>query len=111
MGLFGLVSYNLSRRLKEFSIRKIFGAKTFNIFRLMSEEYIVVVASSFVIGSALGYYFMAQLHVAVYPDKMPLPQWPVLITLALMIASVLITVASQVYRVVKENPVVTLKSE
>jgi len=111
MGLFGLVSYNLSRRLKEFSIRKIFGATTSTIFKLMSQEYVFVVAIAFVLGSTAGYYLMAQLHAAVYPDPMPLPQWPVILTLTLMIASVLITVVSQLYRVVKENPVITLRNE
>jgi ABC-type antimicrobial peptide transport system permease subunit len=28
LGLFGLVSYNITRRLKEFSVRKVFGAST-----------------------------------------------------------------------------------
>ncbi|HCZ37448.1 MAG TPA: hypothetical protein DHV26_16135 [Cytophagales bacterium] len=111
MGLFGLVSFNLSRRLKEFSIRKIFGAQLTTIFRLMSQEYLLVVLIAFAIGSLIGYYFMAQLHAAVYPDPMPLPSWPVLVTLTLMVASVLGTVASQLYRVVKENPINTLRNE
>jgi len=111
MGLFGLISYNLSRRMKEFSIRKIFGAGIPHIFRLMSQEYMIIVLAAFMIGSAIGYYLMAQLHEAVYPDKMPLPQWPLVVTISMMVISVLLTVASQVYRVVKENPVDTLRSE
>jgi len=111
MGLYGLVSYNLSRRLKEFSIRKVFGADTLHIFRLMSFEYAVVIASAFVIGASLGYYLIKQLHQSVYTEAVPITLWPLAVTLLLMIFSVAITILSQLRRVVKENPVITLKNE
>ncbi|MBX2947570.1 MAG: ABC transporter permease [Cyclobacteriaceae bacterium] len=111
MGLFGLVSYDLSRRLKEFSVRKIFGADTLTIFKLMSREYWLVILGAFVFGSIIGYYLTAQLHLVVYPDPMPLPQWPLIVTFGLMVISVFLTVATQLYRIVKENPVITLRNE
>jgi len=39
MGLYGLVAYNLTRRLKEFMCGKFFGASMFSIFRLMNNDY------------------------------------------------------------------------
>lgn len=111
MGLFGLISYNLSRRMKEFSIRKIFGAGSLHIFRLMSQEYLAVILIAFSLGTLLGYYFMAQLHEAVYPDPIPLESWPVIFTLVLMVVSVSLTVISQLQRVIRENPTKTLRSE
>lgn len=111
MGLFGLISHNLSRRMKEFSVRKIFGAGSLHIFRLMSQEYVVVIGIAFSVGTFLGYYLMAQLNMAVYPDAIPLKNWPLVATLLLMIASTGLTVASQWRRVIRENPTQTLRSE
>jgi ABC-type antimicrobial peptide transport system permease subunit len=109
MGLFGLISYNLSRRMKEFSIRKIFGANALTIFRLMSQEYVIVIMIAFIIGASLGYYFISALNVAVYPDPIPLKTWPVLVTFILMLLSLALTIVAQLYRVVKENPIKTLR--
>lgn len=111
MGLFGLISYNLSRRMKEFSIRKIFGANSFTIFRLMSQEYMIVIAFAFMMGTMLGYYLISALNVAVYPDHIPLKSWPVLATFILMLISLALTIISQLFRVVKENPVKTLRAD
>lgn len=111
MGLYGLISYNLTRRLKEFSIRKVFGASAGNIFTLMNSDYLWILLTAFVIGAPLGYYLMERMLYAVYPYTLPFPVWPFLVTISLMVVTVAITISTQLSRVLRENPTVTLRIE
>jgi putative ABC transport system permease protein len=111
MGLYGLVSYNLTRRLKEFSVRKVFGASIFQIFRLMNRDYLWIVLISFAIGAPLGSYLINLLIQAAFPDPIPPSILPYLITGGLMIATVGLTIATQINRLRNESPTVTLRAE
>ncbi|HWA35101.1 MAG TPA: ABC transporter permease [Cyclobacteriaceae bacterium] len=111
MGLYGLISYNLTRRLKEFSVRKIFGASIGNIFRLMNRDYLGIVLTAYVVGAPLGFYLMDRMLFAVYPYPLPFQAWPFIVTISLMTATVAITISFQLRRIVNENPTVTLRND
>lgn len=111
MGLYGLVSYNLTRRLKEFSVRKVFGANLLQIFRLMNGDYVWIVLVAFVVGAPLGFYLINTIITAAYPGTIPTQAWPFVTTILLMLATVAITISSQLRRVARENPTTTLRSE
>ncbi|MBP9926287.1 MAG: ABC transporter permease [Cyclobacteriaceae bacterium] len=111
LGLFGLVSYNITRRLKEFSIRKVFGANTLQIFKLMNRDYILILAIAFVIGAPFGLWLMDILIHQTYADPQPAGVLPFAISILLMVVTVAITVGSQMNRIVNENPAQTLKAE
>ena len=111
LGLFGLVSYNITRRLKEFSIRKVFGANLLQIFRLMNRDYVWVLLTSFLIGAPTGFLMINNLIQHIYPDPQAARALPFIAAIGLMIATVVVTIGSQLKRVAKENPGNTLKSE
>ncbi len=111
MGLYGLVSYNLTRRLKEFSVRKVFGANLFQIFRLMNGDYIWIVLLAFVLGAPAGFYLINTVIRSAYPETIPTRAWPFVTTILLMLVTVAITISTQIRRIAKENPTVTLRSE
>ncbi len=111
LGLFGLVSYNITRRLKEFSIRKVFGASLIQIFRLMNRDYAWILVSSFLIGAPAGFLLVNSLIQHIYPDPQPARALPFVIAIGLMMVTVVITVGSQMRRVAEENPSMTLKNE
>ena len=111
MGLYGLVSYNLTRRLKEFSVRKIFGASLFQIFRLMNNDYLWIVLIAFALGAPLGFYMMGMTIRAAYPEEIPISLWPFAITILTMVLTVAFTIGTQLSRVAKENPTSTLRNE
>lgn len=111
MGLYGLVSYNLTRRLKEFSVRKIFGANLLQIFRLMNGDYIWILLVAFTIGAPLGSYLINMVIKAAYPDPIPVDYTPYIVTGIMMILTVGITVSTQLRRISKESPTVTLRAE
>lgn len=111
MGLYGLVAYNLTRRLKEFSVRKIFGASLIQIFRLMNGDYIWIVLAAFAIGAPLGSYLIDMVIKAAYPDPIPVDYTPHIVTGVMMLVTVAITVSTQLRRISRESPTVTLRSE
>ena len=69
LGLFGLVSYNITRRMKEFSIRKVFGASVFQIFKLMNRDYVVILGVAFAIGAPTGFFLINTLIQHIYPSR------------------------------------------
>jgi ABC-type antimicrobial peptide transport system permease subunit len=111
MGLYGLVAYNLTRRLKEFSVRKVFGASIAQIFRLMNNDYIWIVLIALVIGVPLGTYLINLLITAAYPDPIPVNYTPYVLTGVMMIVTVAATISTQLRRISRESPTVTLRSE
>jgi ABC-type antimicrobial peptide transport system permease subunit len=111
LGLFGLVSFNITRRLKEFCVRKVFGANTPHLFRLMSRDYMWILLIAFGIGAPTGFFLMNFLIQHIYPDPQPAGILPFAAAISAMAITVGITVASQMRRVVRENPAETLRIE
>lgn len=58
LGLFGLATFNTERRIKEVGIRKVLGSGTFSLIRLLSTDFIVLVAVSLVIALPVSYFLV-----------------------------------------------------
>jgi putative ABC transport system permease protein len=58
LGLFGLAAFMAERKTKEVGIRKILGARAGNIFKLISMEFMLLVALANVIAWPVAYWFM-----------------------------------------------------
>lgn len=111
LGLFGLVSFNITRRMKEFSIRKVFGALMPHIFKLMSRDYVWILMIAFLIGAPAGFFVTNILIQNIYPDPQPATPVPFIIAVSVMLAVVILTVTSQMRRIIRNNPAQTLRNE
>ncbi len=111
LGLFGLVSFNITRRMKEFSIRKVFGAHLPHIFSLMNRDYMWILLIAFGIGAPLGFYLTNTLIQTIYPDPQGAGPIPFGIAVGVMVITVGITVGSQLTRIARENPSMTLRND
>jgi ABC-type antimicrobial peptide transport system permease subunit len=60
MGLIGITALAISRRIKEIGIRRILGAPVLRICRLLTTEYLILVAASNLIAWPMGYYVMSR---------------------------------------------------
>src|SRR5690606_26498622 len=58
LGLFGMASFMAEQRVKEIGVRKVLGASVFNLWRLMSKEFVLLVTISLLIAVPLAWYFM-----------------------------------------------------
>lgn len=111
LGLLGLVSFNTTRRMKEYSIRKVMGANTVQIFRLMNKDYIFILLTAFILGAPAGFLLVNSLIQKIYIDPQQANPVPFIIAVFLMAMAVSVTVASQLFRLTKQSPGEVLKSE
>ena len=58
LGLFGLTSFVAEQRKKEIGVRKVLGASVFNVWNLLSKDFVMLVIISFFIAVPIAYYFM-----------------------------------------------------
>ena len=58
LGLFGLAAFVAEQRTKEIGVRKVLGADLFNLWGLLSKEFLKLTALSILIGIPLAYYGM-----------------------------------------------------
>lgn len=111
LGLLGLVSFNTTRRMKEYSIRKVMGANAVQIFRLMNKDYVYILLTAFILGAPTGFLLVNSLIKKVYPDPQQANPAPFIIAVSLMALAVSVTVASQLFRLSKQSPSEVLRSE
>src|SRR5664280_1507174 len=103
-------SFMTERRTKEIGIRKINGAKSIEIFSLLSREYIIWVMISIIIACPIAWYVMHKwLQNFAYRIDIILWIFALAGSIALLIA--LLTVSFQSYRAASRNPVEALRYE
>src|SRR3569833_1878828 len=58
LGLFGMASFMAEQRIKEIGVRKVLGASVFNLWQLLSKDFVMLVLISLLIASPVAWYFM-----------------------------------------------------
>ena len=111
LGLYGLVKLNVTSRVKEFSIRKALGATLGNLAVVINRQFVVFMVVALVIGLPISFLLMQTLFDAVYAYYKPLTVIPFIIALVLIVLMVIVTVSSQVRKVMKTSPTEGLRSE
>ena len=110
MGLFGLASISIQRRIKEVGIRKVMGASNTELLVILSKAFALMIVLAFVIATPITYLFLSNWleNFAYRIDINPL----IFIfggILALLIA--LSTISFHVLKAARANPVQSLKYE
>lgn len=110
LGLFGLASFSAEQRKKEISIRKVLGATIGSLWFNLSKEFLILVIISFLIGSAISWYYMNE-WLAHYTYRTDISLWVFVVTIGVSIAVCMITVSWQAIKAALSNPVKNLRSE
>ncbi len=110
LGLFGLASFVAEQRVKEIGIRKIVGASVFNLWTLLSKDFIILVGISCIIAVPLAYYY---LHgwLEHYDYRVGISLWVFAAAIAGALIITLITVSFQAIKAALANPVKSLRTE
>jgi len=111
LGLYGLITLNVTGRVREFSIRKVLGASIRNVAQIIIEQYVLLFAISMLIGAPLGYLLIETLFDTVFVYHMPMNFTGLVISASLLVTVLLVTVFTQVRKVSRSNPVEGLKVE
>ncbi|MFH1893775.1 MAG: ABC transporter permease [Candidatus Zixiibacteriota bacterium] len=110
LGLLGLASFTSQQRTKEIGIRKVLGASTIKIVRLLTREYVILIAVSNVIAWPIAYYLMKS-WVENFPYRNDIGFSTLILSGALALAVALITVSFQAIKAALANPVESLRHE
>jgi putative ABC transport system permease protein len=110
MGLFGLAAITTERKTKEIGIRKVLGASETQITVLLSKNFTLLIALSFVIASPVTYWLLMRwLESFAYRIDINLFVFALGGVLALLIA--LITISYHTVRSARANPAKSLRYE
>jgi len=110
LGLFGLAAFMAEQRTREIGVRKVLGASVFNVWRLLSKEFMVLVIISLLLASPIAWYFM-QNWLQNYQYRAELSWWIFFIAGAGALTITLLTVSFQAIKAAIANPVAALRSE
>lgn len=110
LGLFGLASFVAEQRTKEIGIRKIVGASVFNLWRLLSKDFIFLVALSCIIAMPLGYYYLNS-WLQQYQYRINISWWVFALAFGGAMFITVLTVSYQAIRAASANPVKSLRTE
>jgi putative ABC transport system permease protein len=110
LGLFGLAAFITEQRKKEIGVRKVFGASVPSVVRLLSKEFLTLVAFANVIAWPLAYYLMhSWLKDFAYRVSLGIGYFVVAGVTAVLVA--LVTVSYQSIRAAQANPIDALRYE
>ncbi|HEX4736602.1 MAG TPA: ABC transporter permease [Allosphingosinicella sp.] len=110
LGLFGLASFTAERRTKEIGIRKVLGARTRDIVRLLVWQFSRPVLIANLIAWPVAWWVMRG-WLNGFDQRIPLGPTPFLAAAALALAIAVATVASHAIRVARSNPIHALRYE
>jgi ABC-type antimicrobial peptide transport system permease subunit len=110
LGLFGLASFVAEQRTKEIGVRKVLGATVFNLWKMLSKDFVVLVVISCLIAIPVSSYFLNQwLEKYAYHTQI---SGGVLVLAGLgALLITLLTVSYQAIRAAGINPVKSLRTE
>ncbi|HVO74063.1 MAG TPA: FtsX-like permease family protein, partial [Ignavibacteriaceae bacterium] len=110
LGLLGLVSISVDRRIKEIGIRKIIGASVDSIVFTLLSEFLKWIALANIIAWPVAYYFMNKwLQNYAYHTELSWWMFPLAGGIALLIAAA--AVSFQAFKAATANPVESLRYE
>jgi hypothetical protein len=111
MGLFGLVSFSVAKRVKEFSIRKVMGAHTVNLLISLNRSFIGLVFIGMIVAIPVSYWALEMLLGMVYKYNTGIRLQPFLLTGLTIVVTTALTIGTQVFKLSQLNPVENLKAE
>ena len=110
IGLIGLTTYLLTRKLKEISIRKVFGSSTPQLIRWIYSGYLKIIIIAVLISWSFGYYWMNR-WLEGFAFKIELSPLHFVFPVLIMISILLLTTGIQTMRASRTNPVDNLRDE
>ena len=110
LGLFGLTSFVAEQRTKEIGVRKVLGASVFNVWNMLSKDFLKLVTISCFIAMPISYYVMNG-WLQEYPYRVILKWWIFALAMIGAMLVTVLTVSFQAIKAARSNPVKSLRTE
>ncbi len=110
LGLFGLSAFTISQRVKEIGVRKVLGASTGNIVRLISKDFLLLVVIAAVIAFPVAWYVMEH-WLQDFAYRIHIGWWVFILAAVIALLIAFATISFQAIKAATTNPVNSLRSE
>jgi len=110
LGLFGLASFVAEQRTREIGIRKIVGASVFDLWQLLSKDFVGLVVISCVIATPIAWKYMNG-WLQKYQYRTDISWWVFAAAIGGALLITLLTVSFQAIKAAIANPVKSLRTE
>jgi ABC-type antimicrobial peptide transport system permease subunit len=111
MGLYGLVSINVSSQIKDFGIRKVLGASGMNLTSTVVKKFRFVLLFAILIGCPVAVLLVDMLINDIYAYAPNIGAGPLSIAVLILLLVTFFTLNLQIRRVKRMNPAQTLRTE
>ncbi|MFT4858081.1 MAG: putative ABC transport system permease protein, partial [Planctomycetota bacterium] len=108
IGLIGLTTFLMSKKLKEISVRKVFGSSTGALILLIYKDYMKVTITAVLLAWIAGYFWMDQ-WLSEFAFQINPHAGHFLIPATIMVSILLISTGLQIVKATQVNPVSNLK--
>ena len=110
LGIFGLSSFTAEQRTKEIGVRKVLGASTYDLWQMMSKDFVLLAIISCVIAMPIAYFLLTDwLQNFSYHTGVPL--WTFVAATVATLVITLFTVSWHTLNAAGSNPVRSLRME
>jgi ABC-type antimicrobial peptide transport system permease subunit len=110
IGLAGLASFTIEKRVREIGIRKVLGATLQQLLVLISKDFLKLVLIAFVIATPLAWWFMND-WLQKYPDRINISIWLFGAVGLLILLLALVVVSLNTMKAAVAKPVKSLRTE
>ena len=111
MGMVGMATHTMVRRMREISIRKSFGASSMGIYKLLLKYFAMPVAiATMLVAWPLGW-LASRAFLSLFPYRTSIGLLPFVLSLAATIGIALLAVSTQAARASRRNPAEVLRHE
>ncbi len=110
LGLYGLVSFMVSQKVKEIGIRKVLGGTGHHIVWIFGKEFVRLIVIAFLIAAPLGWWLMSN-WLKDFEFQTQISSWPFVWAMGCSLVVAAVTVSYQVLTTALMNPVNSLRSE
>ena len=110
LGLFGLASFVAEQRTKEIGVRKVLGASVYNLWSMLSKDFVSLVLISCLIAGPVAWYFLNQ-WLQGYEYRTYISWWIFALSAIGALTITLLTVSFQAIKAALANPVKSLRTE
>ncbi|MEO1053704.1 MAG: ABC transporter permease [Bacteroidota bacterium] len=111
MGLFGLVSIVVERKMKEIGIRKVLGASIVNLSMLVQKQFVLILLIALIIAIPFSQQLVSGYLDDVNAFHVPVGVKLISFSVLILVCTVLLTISSNLIKVSKTNPTETLRQD